>query len=63
MPEHVPTVAELAAEGLAFPVAFDGKRRPTHWRLKPEGQQRIDDAMERNAAELRARAEADGERF
>jgi hypothetical protein len=62
MPEHVPTVAELAAEGLAFPVAFDGKRHPTHWRLKDEGQRRISEAMERNAAELRARVEQDRDR-
>lgn len=39
---HVPTVAELATEGLARQVA------PGYWRLEPEGQRRIYAAMEVN---------------
>lgn len=56
--EHVPTVLELAARGLARPV--DGSA----YRLEPEGQELIHAAMKRNAdrvkadPELRRRVEA-----
>lgn len=56
MPEHVPTVAELAREHLAQPVAFNTKGDPTHWRLTQEGQQRVYAAMSRNAHQARHRA-------
>lgn len=62
MPEHVPTVAELAAEGLAFPIAFDTKHHPTHWRLTPEGEQRINDAMQRRVAEHMEQIQKDRDR-
>lgn len=41
---HVPRVDELAKEGLAKPVPAGG------WRIEPEGQQRIYEAMAENAA-------------
>jgi hypothetical protein len=40
---HVPTVAELAAEGLARQLVG------TAWTILPEGQARIDAAMAHNA--------------
>lgn len=46
--EHVPTVLELAARGLARPV--DGSA----YRLEPEGQELIYAAMRRNAERLKA---------
>lgn len=49
--EHVPTVLELAAVGLARPVAKNA------YRLEPEGQQRIYEAMRRNADRLKANPE------
>ena len=50
---HVPTVVELAEIGLANVVAVDLKGRPTHYRLTPEGQERIYAAMREAAAERR----------
>lgn len=47
--EHVPTVLELAAQGLARPV--DGG---SAYRIEPAGQQLIYDAMKRNAERLKA---------
>lgn len=51
----VPHVPDLANEGMAVPVAWtDAKkpadRRPTAYRLTPQGQQLIYDAMRSNAA-------------
>lgn len=53
--EHVPTVPELYAKGLAVVMVWtDGKdKKPTHYRLKPEGQQMIYDTMRRNAERLK----------
>ena len=53
--EHVPTVPELYAKGFAVVVSWtDGKKKtPTHYRLKPEGQQVIYDTMKRNAERLK----------
>jgi len=48
--EHVPTIAELAKRGLARNEAKSG----TRFRVSPEGQKLIYDAMERNAARCRA---------
>lgn len=46
--EHVPTVLELAARGLARPV------HGSAYRIEPEGQELIYDAMRRNAERVKA---------
>jgi hypothetical protein len=62
--EHVPTVPELALKGLAFEskrsyVDPAGKvRTEVRYQLTDEGQQRINDAMHRNAQRGRAWDEA-----
>lgn len=51
----VPTVLELAAQGLARevvgarPHGAKGRQEPTAWVLKPEGQALIDQALSHNA--------------
>lgn len=54
--EVVPTVHDLWAKGLAEVVAWTAAKtaaKPTHFRIKPEGQQLINDAMARNARKAR----------
>lgn len=50
--EHVPTVEELRVQGLAV-IAERGKRG-TFYRILPEGQKLILDAMKRNGLALKA---------
>lgn len=45
----VPSLPELAAQGLAEVVGRDGKGRPTHYRPTPEGEQVLREAMAVNA--------------
>ena len=52
--ERVPAVTELASSGLAIVLERTTKGVPTVFRLKPEGQQIINDTMARNAARCRA---------
>lgn len=52
--EPVPTVAELASSGLAIVIERTTKGVPSVFRLKPEGQQIINEAMARNAERRRA---------
>ena len=47
-PGHVPTVPELYRKQLAVVVERNKKGDPTHYRLKPEGQYLITEAMLRN---------------
>lgn len=56
---HVPTVEELAKRKLAVPTGWTATKKVTHWRILPEGQELIHDAMRHNALEQRA---ADEER-
>lgn len=48
--EHVPTVLELAARGLAFPAPGGGSA----YRIEPEGYELMKAAMMRNAERLKA---------
>lgn len=51
---HVPTVAELAAEGLATPRTVKvGRVSRTVYKIKGKGQKRIDQAMAANAPIIR----------
>ena len=52
---HVPTLRELYEEKppQAIVLERNKKNEPTHFRAKPEGQQRIDDAMRHNGEYLR----------
>jgi hypothetical protein len=51
---HVPTAAELYHQQLSEAVERNKKGEPTVYRLKPEGQQMILDAMQHNAERGRA---------
>jgi hypothetical protein len=48
--EHVPTVLELAAQGLAFPAPGGGSA----YRIEPEGYRLMKEAMARNAERVKA---------
>lgn len=49
----VPTVADLAEEGLAKPVETTAKGVPTRWKIKKAGYAKIHEAEAHNAAVLR----------
>lgn len=51
---HVPTVRELAVDGLAEVVESTAKGAPTHYRPTKKGQKRINAVMAANAEALRA---------
>jgi len=53
--EHVPTVPELARQGLAK-MRPGKKGAPSYYRVSPEGEALMKDAMHRNAQRLRAHA-------
>lgn len=57
MPEHVPTVGELAKRGLAK-VVHGTKGGAGTYQLEPAGQRLVYDAMATNAIEARAANEA-----
>lgn len=50
---HVPNVAELVKMKLAIPAARTAKGTITAWRILPEGQRLIYEAMHANAVQLR----------
>jgi hypothetical protein len=56
--EHVPTVPELCARGMARVVAWTqgNNPTPTHYQLHPAGQALIYETQKRNAAKLKAQA-------
>ncbi len=51
--EHVPTLEELAQQGLAVVAARDGAGNPTHYRPTPEGERLLQETMRRNVALMR----------
>lgn len=68
MPEHVPTVAELAEMGAEYAVATDWvndgtarrpKMRATRWRVTDRGHALMGEAMRHNALEARAAGAGD----
>jgi len=50
MPEHVPTVVELAAKGLAH-MRPGGKGQMSHYHVSDEGHRLMGEVMRRNALE------------
>ena len=51
---HVPSLPELAQQGLAHPVEWNKKREATHYTATSEGQRVIYSCMKHNAELLRS---------